>query len=110
MMQFKAGDRVQDKAKPSFKWVIQAVGLDGKTIVVAAEKHLLVRAWLPSSWFEKEKDMEQCTAMAMKPRYSKKGAVAMFLGYERGQCSRKAKVGSLCTQHTRMKARWAARK
>tara|TARA_Y100000310_G_scaffold336976_2_gene422875 strand:+ start:345 stop:548 length:204 start_codon:yes stop_codon:yes gene_type:complete len=53
MMQFKAGDRVQDKAKPSFKWVIQAVGLDGKTIVVAAEKHLLVRAWLPSSWFEK---------------------------------------------------------
>ena len=67
-------------------------------------------AWLPSSWFEKEKDMEQCTAMAMKPRYSKKGAVAMFLGYERGQCSRKAKVGSLCTQHTRMKARWAARK
>ena len=69
--------------------------------------------------------MEQCTAMAMKPRYSKNtGAVAMFLGYERGQCSRKAKVGSLCTQHenkrlgalmveerkARMKARWAARK
>ena len=70
-------------------------------------------------------DKIQCAAMANKPRYSKNtGAVAMFLGYERGQCSRKATVGSLCTQHenkrlsdirieertARMKARWAARK
>ena len=67
--------------------------------------------------------MEQCTAMAMKPLYGNNSAVAMFLGYERGQCSRRAKVGSLCTQHenkrladirieertARMKARWAAR-
>ena len=43
--------------------------------------------------------MTQCTATAMKPRYSKNSAIAMFIGYERGQCSRKAKVGSLCTQH-----------
>jgi hypothetical protein len=68
--------------------------------------------------------MNQCTAMAMKPLYGNNSAVAMFLGYEQGQCSRKAKVGSLCTQHenkrlgklmveertARMKARWAARK
>jgi len=45
--------------------------------------------------------MEQCAAMAMKPRYSKRPwpAPSISIGYERGQCSRKAKVGSLCTQH-----------
>ena len=67
--------------------------------------------------------MEQCTAMAMKPYYSEFATFAMQNGYKRGQCSRKAKVGNLCTQHenkrlgnlmveertARMKARWAAR-
>ena len=47
--------------------------------------------------------MTQCTAMAMKPLYGNNSAGAMFLGYERGQCSRKAKVGSLCTQHEKIR-------
>jgi len=41
--------------------------------------------------------------MASKPQYSKNAAVAMFIGYERGQCSRKAKIGSLCTQHEKIR-------
>ena len=65
----------------------------------------------------------QCTAMAMKPYYSQFATFTMRNGYVRGQCSRKAKVGSLCTQHenkrlgdlmveerkARMKARMTAR-
>ena len=49
--------------------------------------------------------MTQCTAMANKPQYSKSAAVAMFIGYERGQCSRKAKIGSLCTQHEKIRSK-----
>ena len=63
--------------------------------------------------------MEQCKRMANKQ--SGGGPSGMLPSY--GQCSRKAKVGSLCTQHekirltdirieerrARMKARWAAR-
>jgi len=63
--------------------------------------------------------MERCQRMANKQ--SGGGPGGMLPSY--GQCSRKAKVGSLCTQHenkrlrdlmveertARMKARWAAR-
>ena len=66
--------------------------------------------------------MEQCTAMAMKPYYSEFATFAMQNGYKRGVCSRRAKIGTLCTQHenirlakirieertARMKARWVA--
>jgi hypothetical protein len=47
--------------------------------------------------------MTQCTAMAMKPSYIQFATFAMQNGYERGQCSRKAKVGSLCTQHEKIR-------
>jgi hypothetical protein len=70
-----------------------------------------------------DNDKDQCAAMAMKPYYSEFATFTMQNGYVRGQCSRKATVGSLCTQHekirltdirieertARMKARWAAR-
>ena len=47
--------------------------------------------------------MTQCAAMAMKPSYSEFATFAMRNGYERGQCSRKAKIGSLCTQHEKVR-------
>ena len=53
-----------------------------------------------------EGTMTQCVAMAMKPYYSTNPLAASFAlrnGYQRGQCSRKAKIGSLCTQHEKIR-------